>query len=60
MDFLFFILCDRVIIGKMLIGKRKEKKRKREKVSGTNDVVFNVVQQERSNKKCYASTFRYI
>ena len=51
---------DRVIIGKMLIGKRKEKKRKREKVSGTNDVVFNVVQQERSNNKCYASTFRYI
>ena len=60
MDFLFFILCDRVIIGKMLIGKRKEKKRKREKVSGTNDVVFNVVQQERSNNKCYASTYIYI
>ena len=42
MDFLYFILCDRVIIGKMLICKRKEKKRKKKKVSGTDDVVVNV------------------
>ena len=25
-----------------------------------NDVVVDVAQQERSNNKCYASTFRYM
>ena len=37
-------------------GKEKEKK----KVSGTDDVVVNVAQQERSNNKYYDLAFRYI
>ena len=35
----FIFLCDRVIIGKMLICKRKEKKKRKKKVSGTDDVA---------------------
>ena len=60
MDFLYFILCDRVIIGKMLICKGRKRKGKKKKVSGTDDVVVNVAQQERSNNKYYTLTFKYI
>ena len=34
MEIFYFILCDRVIIGKMLICKRKKKKKKKRKVVG--------------------------
>ena len=42
----------------MLICKRKEKKKKKMKVNGIDDEAADVVQQECSNNKCYASTFR--
>ena len=29
-------------------------------IDGNNDVIVDMAQQERSNIKCYASTFRYI
>ena len=39
---------------KIIIGKLEKKKEK------DNDMDADVAQQERSNNKCYASTFRYI
>ena len=44
----------------MLICKRKEKKRKKKKVSGIDDVATDMTQQGRNNNKCYASVFKYI
>ena len=39
---------------KIIIGKLEKKKEK------DNDMDADVAQQECSNNKCYASTFRYI
>ena len=55
---LFFFGCDGLIIRKMLICKRKEKKK--EKVIRIDDVAVDVVQQECNNNKYYISVFRYI
>ena len=52
----FFFLFDWENVNLQKEGKEKEKK----KVSGTDDVVVNVAQQERSNNKYYTLTFRYI
>ena len=53
--YLFFIfLCDWENVNLQKEGKEKEKM----KVDGIDDEAANVVQQECSNNKCYASTFR--
>ena len=52
--FFFFFLCDGENVNLQKEGKEKEKM----KVNGIDDKATNVIQQEYSNNKCYASTFR--